>query len=265
MHHQLNTFTFDGKAVRVIVIDGEPWFVAGDVAQALGYARPADAVRAHCKGVGETQTPSAGGPQTVKIIREADLYRLVLKSKLPTAQAFEAKVVEEILPSIRKTGSYSVAPVPAIPKTLSEALRLAADIEEQRATLACKVQQQAEDIAVLEPKATFADRVQKADGTHSVMEAGKILGTGQNRLFHWLVDHRFLFRDGISYSVYQEHLDNGLFVVEERAFQEQATGRDRIYSKVLVTGKGMVAIAKRMAAEGPTPLVRPQHQRPAAS
>lgn len=95
-----------GVSIRVVDRNGEPWFVARDVALALGYVRTADAVREHCKGVGEMETPSTGGNQVMKIIPEADLYRLILKSKLPQAEAFQDWVVEVVLPSIRKHGAY---------------------------------------------------------------------------------------------------------------------------------------------------------------
>lgn len=90
--------------------------MAKDIAAALGYSRTADAVRTHCKngrpvGVGVSPTLD---PQTV-IVPERDIYRLVMRSKLPSAQQFEEWVVGEVLPSIRKTGGYSSSNVVAIP------------------------------------------------------------------------------------------------------------------------------------------------------
>lgn len=99
-------FFFEGLAVRTVVKDGEPWFVAKDVAEILGYKNTSKAISDHCKGGNETLLPSAGGMQTVKIIPERDIYRLVMKSKLPSAEKFEEWVVSEVLPSIRKTGGY---------------------------------------------------------------------------------------------------------------------------------------------------------------
>ena len=100
-------FDFQGHSVRVLMMGDEPWFVARDVARLLGYSDTAKAIRTHCKGVGETATPSNGGVQTVKIIPERDVYRLIMRSKLPAAEAFEEWVVGEVLPSIRKTGQYT--------------------------------------------------------------------------------------------------------------------------------------------------------------
>ena len=103
-------FDFRGSNVRVIERDGEPGFVARDVAQTLGYADTDDAVRRHCKAA----EPLPGGLPGNKgrppaIIPERDVYRLVMRSKLPGAEAFEEWVVGTVLPSIRKSGSYGAS------------------------------------------------------------------------------------------------------------------------------------------------------------
>ena len=96
--------------VRVVMIDGEPWLVGKDVATALGYKDPGKAIREHVpdkfKGGAEMDTP--GGVQNVVVINEAGMYKLVMRSKLESAENFSDWVCEEVLPSIRKTGSYSV-------------------------------------------------------------------------------------------------------------------------------------------------------------
>ena len=79
--------------VRTVTIDGNPWFVGNDVAKALGYSNPQKAVREHCKGVNVLGTPSAKGLQLTKFITEADIYRLVMRSKLPAAETFQDWVV----------------------------------------------------------------------------------------------------------------------------------------------------------------------------
>lgn len=93
--------------VRTLKEDnGVVLFCASDVAKALGYARPKDAVAAHCKGAVKRRTPTNGGEQEMSFIPESDLYRLVFSSKLPTAEKFTDWVTSEVLPNIRKTGSY---------------------------------------------------------------------------------------------------------------------------------------------------------------
>lgn len=92
--------------IRTIEIDGKPYFVGTDVARALGYNNPRDAVSRHCKGVVKHDTPTSSGIQSMSYINEGDLYRLIMKSKLPSAEKFESWVMDEVLPTIRKTGSY---------------------------------------------------------------------------------------------------------------------------------------------------------------
>lgn len=92
--------------IRGLEIDDRPYVVAKDVALALGYKNPQKAIRDHCKGVNETLLPTKGGSQIIKIIPEGDIYRLIIKSKLPKAQEFEEWVMDEVLPTIRKTGGY---------------------------------------------------------------------------------------------------------------------------------------------------------------
>lgn len=113
MASDLIPFTFDGCPVRAVSIDGEPWFVAKDVAELLGYANPSRSVENHCKalkkfnttelvGLGFAAPPLSG----LILIPERDLYRPIMQSKLPAAERFEEWVVGEVIPSIRKTGTY---------------------------------------------------------------------------------------------------------------------------------------------------------------
>lgn len=88
--------------VRVTEVNGEPMFCLVDVAKALGYARPADVASTHCKGVSILPTPTNRGTQQIKFGRESEVYRLVMKSKIPEAEKFQDWVCEDVLPSIRK-------------------------------------------------------------------------------------------------------------------------------------------------------------------
>lgn len=141
--------------VRVVDVDGEPWFVASDVAKALGYERPNDAVNAHCKKVNKfSYGDMPQGAQPYNIIPESDVYRLVMRSNLPDAERFQDWVVEEVLPSIRKTGGYSMAP-----KTYAEALRaLAAEVEMREAVEAQKALAEEQRDEAIRTKAEIGSR-----------------------------------------------------------------------------------------------------------
>ena len=113
--------------VRTVIINNEPWFVGKDVAEILGYSEPRSAVSKKVdeedRGVAKMETPS--GIQEMTIINESGLYSLILSSKLPNAKKFKHWVTSEVLPSIRKTGSYH------LPSTYKEALiQLVAQVEE---------------------------------------------------------------------------------------------------------------------------------------
>jgi prophage antirepressor-like protein len=100
--------TFEGKQVRVVKDEnGNVLFVGKDVAVALGYSNYRDAINSHCKGVVKSATlQTAGGPQQVRVLTQADVLRLVVSSRLPEAVKFEAWVFEVVLPEIAETGSY---------------------------------------------------------------------------------------------------------------------------------------------------------------
>lgn len=104
--------------IRTIEIDGKPYFVGADVAKALGYKDTVNALKQHCRGVVKHHlTDSLGRFQEASFITEGDLYRLIMKSKLPSAEKFESWVMDEVLPTIRKTGSYK-------PMTIAEQIQL---------------------------------------------------------------------------------------------------------------------------------------------
>lgn len=108
-------FSFKGSPVRIVTDEhGEPWFVAKDVCDLLGYANPSDAVGRHCKGVAKRYPlQTAGGMQDVRVLSEGDTLRLIVNSAMPAAQEFEAWVFDEVLPTIRRTGSYQRPLTPA--------------------------------------------------------------------------------------------------------------------------------------------------------
>ena len=137
--NQIVAFTYENTNIRTITTeDGTPLFCGKDVATTLGYTNTNKALHDHCKGVTiryPLETP--GGTQQVRSITEGDVYRLIFNSKLPTAEKFEAWVVDEVLPSIRKRGGYLT------PEATREALRdpdfiiqLAMDLKEERARAA---------------------------------------------------------------------------------------------------------------------------------
>lgn len=122
---QPQVFNFNSHSIRTVTLpNGEPGFVGKDVCEVLGYANPTDAMNDHCRGVADRYPilDSLGRTQQARILTEPDLYRLIIGSKLPAAEAFERWVFGEVLPSIRKTGSYSAAAPVTLTHSYTDAL-----------------------------------------------------------------------------------------------------------------------------------------------
>ena len=147
----------DFGAIRTAVINNKPYFCACDVARALGYARPNDAVRSHCRATVKHSTPVSRKMQEINFIPEGDVYRLIVRSKLPSAEKFESWVFDTVLPSIRQNGGYIMNQ-----ENLSDSELLAKAVLVAQKTIANKdkiIEQQKAKIEQDRPKTLFADAV----------------------------------------------------------------------------------------------------------
>lgn len=107
-------------SIRTLDEDGKVLFAATDVAKALGYSNPHDAISKHCKGVAKREALTNGGVQELNFIPEGDVYRLITHSNLPDAEKFERWLFDDMLPTLRKTGSYSIVQAdPNLPPELA--------------------------------------------------------------------------------------------------------------------------------------------------
>lgn len=219
--------------VRALEIDGKPYFAANDIANALGYKRTADAVTAHCKGSVKRRYLTDGGEQEVKFIPEGDVYRLIVRSKLPSAEKFEKWVFDEVLPSIRQTGGYQMT----MPQG-KELLALAV-LEAQKT-----IEAQNKDIERMKPKEIFADAVSASHTTILIGELAKLLrqngiDTGRDRLFDWMRKNGYLIRQkGSTYNTpTQKSADLGILTTKETVIVH-ADGSTEVKKTVKVTGKG---------------------------
>lgn len=226
--------------LRTIEEGDKIYFVASDVAKALGYKRPADAVTTHCKGSVKRRLPTNGGTQEMKVIPEGDLYRLIVHSELPSAEKFESWVFDEVLPAIRKTGGYQVPQSPA--EQMAQGILAAQKLLAERdATIA----KQNEQIAVLTPKGIFADAVTASKTSILVGGLAKLIkqqgiDIGQKRLFAWMRENGFLIKSGTEKNMpTQRAMDMKLFEVKEGSFVD-GNGVNRITRTTKVTGKGQV-------------------------
>jgi len=178
--------------------DGEPWFVAKDVAVALGYAKPENAVAAHCKYQKTCPLESGGQVRHVTIIPESDMYRLIIRSKLPSAEKFEAWVTEEVLPSIRKHGAYAtpatIESMISNPDFAIQLLTSLKDEQEKRRQLESEKAVAEAKVAELAPKASKYDAYLDATGTLNLTSAGKLFGLSGKALGEKLRKIGWLFQ-----------------------------------------------------------------------
>lgn len=224
--------------VRTVTINGDPWFVGKDVAAALGFTNPRDAISTHVfdedKGVESIDT--LGGKQKMTVINESGLYALVFGSRLKSAQRFKHWVTSEVLPAIRRTGGYQM-PAPQGKELLALAV-----LEAQKT-----IEAQNTEIERMKPKAIFADAVSASTSSILIGDLAKLLrqngvDIGQKRLFEYLRNHGYLIkRKGSDWNMpTQKSMNMGLFEIKESTHIDgngcnivtrtpKATGKAQIY------------------------------------
>ena len=255
MNQLQRVFNYRGNGVRTVINDGEPWFAVKDICEYFGdkhYRRSVGRLDDDEKGVTPFDTP--GGIQHMTVVNEPGLYNLLFimqpqKKEHMTKEKYEARVngikefkrwvTHDVLPAIRRHGSYSIQ----IPQTYPEALRLAADLAEENQRLL--------------PKAEMHDLFLSADNCQSMNEVAKSLGTGRTRLFQFLRDKKILMTNN---TPYQEYLHRGYFRVVEKpiVMGDQAINKPQTF----VTAKGVDFIAKLKREEVPYDDPREHFARP---
>ncbi|QGJ87291.1 antirepressor [Gordonia phage Wocket] len=253
MNADLMPFNYEGHTVRTVVVDGEPWFVAADVARILGYRMASDMTRrldADDRGTRSVRTPS--GEQDMTTINEPGLYEAVLGSQTAGARDFKRWVTHTVLPEIRRTGSFNAA----LPQTREE--RFAIALTEAGQMLA----ERDERIAELEPKAEVADRLLDASGDYSVKDAADVLTragikTGQARLFAVLEHKGWIHRakgDG-KWRCYAQSIETGYVAPLPQSHYHPKTGVLVLDPpQVRVTTKGLQRL---LTEHGAQPVLTP--------
>ena len=232
--------------VRTLVIDEKPYVLANDVARALGYSSPKDAVSRHCKGAIKHRYLTNGGEQEAKFIPEGDIYRLIMKSKLPSAEKFESWVMDEVLPTIRKHGAYMTNEV--IERTLTDPdylIQLATALKEERQARLVAEQK----IEEQKPLVDFANQVSDTTSLIDMNQMAKLLKDenipiGRNRLFEILRKKEILRNNN---EPYQKYIESGYFKVKENTYDTPYG--TKTYIKTYVTGKGQIWITEKLRKE----------------
>ena len=233
--------------VRTVMINDKPYFCGSDIAKSLGYAKPSNAISTHCRytlkrGIATKQ----GNMSEMAFIPEGDVYRLIMKSKLPNAEKFESWVMDDVLPTIRRHGAYMSNEV--IERTLTDPdylIQLATALKEERAARKLAEQQLDEQ----RPLVDFANKVSDSSNLIDMGKMAKLLrdehiNIGRNRLFDWLRGKEILMSNNIPY---QRYIDGDYFRVKESTYETPYGTKTQ--QTTMITGKGQIYITEKLRKE----------------
>ena len=232
--------------LRTTEIEDKTYFCGIDVARALGYSNPRDAIGRHCKssGVVRQETKLSNTITVTPFINEGNVYRLIVRSKLQTAEQFEHWVFDEVLPTIRKTGGYVNNAEQFVEHYLPHS---SATVRTQVVQMLEVVKAQDTVIGVQKPSVEFTRAVTESGDNIDIGGFAKILqkdgfpNIGRNKMFDWLRDNGYLMKGSVV--PYQKHINAGIFKVQEKVYY---TGKySHIAKQTLITPKGQQVLAEK--------------------
>lgn len=251
MTADLQLFEFHKHPVRVIAIEGEPWFVLADLCRVLGLGTPARVRERLDEGVSQTHTlQTAGGPQQMTVVSEPGMYEVVIRSDKPDAIAFRRWITGRVLPAIRKTGSYSHHPASGrqLPPK-KELAQWVIEAEERAERAEAKVIE-------LTPPASAWNELAESAGDYSVSDAAKVLtrdpqiNTGERRLFKFMQSLGWIDRRDGRWKAYQSQVDAGRLVEK---VNEPFMRQGELFAPaptVRITPKGLAELHRRLGGSG---------------
>lgn len=200
--------------IRAILVENKPYLIAIDIAKSLGYKKPRDAIKTHCrKGVKYAVSDNHGIKHITWVIPESDVYRLIMRSNMPRALEFQDWIVEKVLPAIREHGMYATEKLLNDPELFKKTVdklyieyqkRTTAQLEVQR--IGYKLKEANENIREMEPKAKYHDVVLRSKSTFTSRVIGKEIGMTAQKLHHILHEKNIIYLAGdrwLMYSKYQ--------------------------------------------------------------
>lgn len=237
--------------IRVVTLEGEPWFVGKDITDILGYINSRKALADHVdpedKTDGVTIRDTIGRTQKPVCINESGFYSLILSSKMQKAKKFKRWVTSEVLPSIRKTGGYIAGQETMTDTELMAKALLVAQKQ---------IEERNRQIEQMQPKALFADAVTASETSILVGDLAKLIcqngvKIGQKRLFQWLRDNGYLIKQkGASWNMpTQRSAEMKLFEVKETTITH-SDGHVSVNKTVTVTGKGQIFFINKFLKKG---------------
>lgn len=255
----LQLFKFEHLPIRIVVIDGAPWFVLSDLCRALGIANVGNVVaRLHEDDIRQTDvTDTLERKQLTKIVNESGMYEVVIRSDKREAAAFRRWVTHKVLPEIRRTGSYSH--LPAAPVQLPSKKELAQWVVEAEE----RAERAESKVVELTPAASAWNELAEAAGDYSVADASKVLSRDPNidirerALFAYMAGLEWVFRRDGRWKAYRSQLDTGR-LAEKVGKPFWHAGREELVNgdaTVRITPKGLQELHRRLGGSGQLALV----------
>lgn len=264
-------------SVRTVEEDGKMLFCGSDVAKALGYTRPNDAVNDHCRidatSKRRTIIDRLGRKQEALFIPEGDVYRLIAHSKLPAADQFERWIFDDVIPTIRKTGGYVNNDELFIETYFSQAeestkamlratLATVREVNEKNRQLEQTVGVQSQQIAELQPKATYYDVVLQCEDLISITAIAKDYGKSARWMNNYLHEKGVQYRQGDIWLLYQTYAERGY--TNTKTFKYEDGGENHVKVHTYWTQKGRLFIYELMKSDGHLPIIEQENGRECA-
>lgn len=255
--------------IRTVVINGEPWFVAADVCRALEISNSRDAVqRLDEDEKGVVLTDTRGGQQSMTAINEPGLYVLVLGSRKPESKEFKRWITHDVIPTIRKTGGYVnndelfietyFSQVEESTKAMLRAtLVTVREVNEKNRQLEQTVGIQSQQIAELQPKATYYDVVLQCEDLISITAIAKDYGKSARWMNNYLHEKGVQYRQGDIWLLYQTYAERGY--TSTKTFKYEDGGENHVKIHTYWTQKGRLFIYEMMKSDGHLPIIEQEN------
>lgn len=244
--------------IRTVTINNEPWFVGKDVAVSLGYKDTSDALKKHVEDEDKLTRcfADSGQNRQMYIINESGLYALIFGSRLESAKRFKHWVTSEVLPAIRKNGSYQLAPQgeELLALAVIEAKKTIDSLKDQCKFLGDQVIEQQQIITELQPKANYVDKILQSKSLVTITQIAKDYGMSGRRMNQILKELKIQYKVGVQWVLYSKYQNNG-YVHSRTIDITRADGRPDVTMQTEWTQKGRLFLYEELKKHGYVPVI----------